>query len=182
MGKRVRKTPEELRKAWEIRQEKIRNTIPQTFKHFCAQCQQTSVAYLNLRVYGQAKKNARTGKLKQRERLYRISAVEYEIRNDAKSADGYPYSVAQHEGRKAMSAPTSGGRKAFAWMINQAQKRPGPDDGKAWRELVRAGKAVVAPNVGPVTAKKWRVTMVAEMRGKFANLWKSEIFKIFQQS
>lgn len=181
MSTKTFKSPEELRKAWETRNAKIQAQMPQTFKQFCAQCQQTSVMYLNLLVYGSAKKNARTGNLKRREQLIMHNRFRYEILNDAKDGAGFPYAVAQHYGRKAMTSPTPGGRLAYAWLTNRAKKRPAPDDAKAWRELVKKGLAVVAPDVREMPPKLWREKMLDQMRGKFLGIWEKAVMGILNE-
>ena len=179
--KRVFKSAEELKSAWNQRMAKINAQIPQTFKEFCVQCQQVSVQYMNQLIYGAAKRNARTGTLKRREKLVAAGVVDMYLVNDAKSGENYPYAVALHEGRKELTVPTKNGKMRYAWLKNRAQRRPASDDGAAWRELVKSGQAVVTDHVAAMPGRPWRTRMVENMKDKMAKLHSAALARIFSR-
>lgn len=184
MGRMVHKTPEELEKAWQNRLAMLRNTLPRTYRNWCAKCQQASVTWMNKLVYMRNAANRRTGALKRSERIVFYGIFTAALVNRTQSlwmGESYPYALAVHGGRKAMSAPTKRGRKAFAWQWNRASKRPGPNDGKAWRAAVKAGKAVVTPNVGPSDPRPFRERMIEEMRGILARMTMQQVMDIFKR-
>jgi len=180
MSRRKHKTGATLKKAWRTRMAKIQAIVPRNFKQFAAQCQQTSVMYLNREVYGRSSRNTRTGHLKKRERLEMPKPTSGMLINDARTEEGFVYAKAVHGGRAAITTPTKRGKRVLAWVTGGATARPTSPAG--WKAARQAGKVVLARKVRAVDPRPWRDRMVATMRVKLSKMLSQEIMEMVRRS
>ena len=157
-----KKTPEEIQASWRKRAERIRASVPRSFKSGVRKAWAIDVAQMQGDVYGSGNKwgSARSSTLLRLERYVDVSEKECHITNRAKTRGGEYYAWFVHDGVVSQTAPTGGGKPAWVWMKGGA---PRPRGKAGWKAARKAGQVVVSRKIAARAPRRWRYNCARAM-------------------
>lgn len=151
----AKKTPEEICENNKRRAAKLLASVPRSFRAGVRKAWAIDTSQMQQTVYGGSNKwgSQRSAKLLRDERYVDVSAKEAHITNRAKTRGGEYYAWYVHDGTRAVSAPTGGGKPVWVWMKGNS---PRPTSKGGWKAARKAGQVVVSRKIGARGSRKWR--------------------------
>lgn len=157
-----KKTPEEIRANWQKRAERLRASVPRSFRSGVRKAWAIDTAQMQQEVYGAGNKwgSPRSATLLRLERYVEVSEKECWITNRAKTKKGEYYAWWVHDGITSLTAPTASGKPAWVWMKGTS---PRPRGKAAWKAARKAGQVVVSRKIAARPPRRWRYNCARAM-------------------
>lgn len=157
-----KKTPEEIQANWQKRAQRLRASVPRSFRSGVRKAWAIDTSQMQQEVYGSSNKwgSPRSATLLRQETYVDVSAKECWITNRAKTRGGEYYAWYIHDGVRSVTAPTGGGKPAWVWMKGGS---PRPTSKKGWKSARMAGQVVVSRRLSARAARRWRFNCRAAM-------------------
>jgi hypothetical protein len=158
-----KKTPEEIAANWKKRADRIKASVPRSFKAGVRKAWAIDTQQMQQEVYGGGNKwgSPRSATLLRLEQYRDVSTKEAHITNRAKTKGGEYYAWYIHDGVGSQTAPTSGGKPAWVWMKGGA---PRPTSKSGWKAARKAGAVIASRKLAARAARRWRFNCRKEMQ------------------
>ena len=173
-------TKEEAKRRWEARAAAFSKVQTKSFRGAMAVIWNMDRTELDRQVYGTAKPGARSGLLRNAEKMRIVNANMAVITNTAASVwKGVTtfYAWIVHSGTKTRDK----GKQYYCWMLDPREERPTTWEG--WKQAQAEGRARMAHKLKAIPARRWRSQAMkdAKRRGVRASHWRKANKELWEQ-